>query len=148
MNVEFCLPEFSETKIVSWKCHVDNKTNSRYDVILGRYLLTALGLDLKFSKTLNISDEGPCEECSEPMTDLSNYDFKFFLEKYLLFLFTCTQFRGVCPNLWVVMFQTRKVTPLYLGSVVNFYVDTLLFLTRSALLCPPPDICLGGRGVP
>ena len=25
VNVDFCLPEFSATKIVSWKCHVDKK---------------------------------------------------------------------------------------------------------------------------
>ena len=49
VNIYFCLPEYSATKIVSWKCHVDNKNNSRYYIILGRDLLTALVLDLKFS---------------------------------------------------------------------------------------------------
>ena len=49
VNVDFCLPEFSATKIVSWKCHVDKKTNSMYDMNLGRDLLTELGLDLNFS---------------------------------------------------------------------------------------------------
>ena len=48
MNVDFCLPEYNETKIVSRKYHVVNKNNSRYDNILGRDLLTALVLDLKF----------------------------------------------------------------------------------------------------
>ena len=47
-NVEFYLPEFSVTKIVTWKCHMDDSTKGRYDMILGRHLLTALGLDLKF----------------------------------------------------------------------------------------------------
>ena len=28
-NVYFCLPEFSATKIVTWKCHVDELTNGR-----------------------------------------------------------------------------------------------------------------------
>ena len=41
MNVEFTLPEFGVTKIVTWKCHVTKATNSRYDMILGRDLLTA-----------------------------------------------------------------------------------------------------------
>ena len=48
VNVEFCLPEFGATKIVTWKCHVSKSANSRYDMILGRDLLTALGFDLKF----------------------------------------------------------------------------------------------------
>ena len=49
VNVEFCLPEFGATKIVTWRCHVDKSTNSTYYIILGRYLLTTLGLDLNFS---------------------------------------------------------------------------------------------------
>ena len=48
VNVEFCLSGFSATKIVMWKFHVDESTYGRYDMILGRYLLTAMGLDLKF----------------------------------------------------------------------------------------------------
>ena len=57
------LPEFSATKIVMRKCHVDEYTNSIYDMILGRYLLTALGLDLKFSENTIIVGEGPYEGC-------------------------------------------------------------------------------------
>ena len=45
-------------------------------MILGRDLLTALGLDLKFSESLIIGNEGPYEGFSSPMADLSNYDFK------------------------------------------------------------------------
>ena len=36
------LPEFSVTKIVTWGFHVDDSTKSRYDMILGRYILIAL----------------------------------------------------------------------------------------------------------
>ena len=43
---------------------------------------------------------------------------------------------GLCPNHEVVIFQPRTVTPPYLASVVNCYVATPFFLTRSALLCP------------
>ena len=49
VNVYFCLPEFSATKIVTRKCHIDKSTNGRYDMMLNRDLLTALGLDLKFA---------------------------------------------------------------------------------------------------
>ena len=54
---------------------MDNKTNRRYDMILGRDLLTALGLDLKFSENLIVGGEGPREGCLSTMDELSNYDF-------------------------------------------------------------------------
>ena len=50
VNVDSCLQEFNSNKIVSWKHPVDDKTSSRHDMILSRDLLTALGLDLKFSE--------------------------------------------------------------------------------------------------
>ena len=59
VNVEFFLPEFSATEIVTWKCYVDESTKSIYDMILGRDLLTTLGLDLKFSDNVIIGGEGP-----------------------------------------------------------------------------------------
>ena len=70
----------SAAKIVSWKRHVDSKTNSRYDIILGRDLLTALGLDLRFSENIIICGEGTYEGCLTPMVDSSNYDFKSLTE--------------------------------------------------------------------
>ena len=51
MNLEFCLPELGGAKIVTWKCHISKSTNISYDMILGKYLLTALGLYLNFLKT-------------------------------------------------------------------------------------------------
>ena len=55
---------------------------------------------------------------------------------------------GVCPNYEVVMFQPRTVTPPYLGSVVNCYVATKLFLNLYTLLLHPPDLLLRGVPVP
>ena len=40
--VDFFLPEFSVTKIVTYKFHVDDSTEMRYNMILGRYLLGEL----------------------------------------------------------------------------------------------------------
>ena len=80
-NIDFCLPEFSTTKIVSWKCHVNSSMNIIYDMILGRDLLTALGLDLKFSEDIIMGGDGTYEGCSTPMIDVSNYDFKPLIEK-------------------------------------------------------------------
>ena len=45
-------------------------------MILGRYILTALGLDLKFYKHIIIGGDGPYKGCSEPMADLTDYDYK------------------------------------------------------------------------
>ena len=59
VNMDFCLPEFSATKILMWKFHVNESTNGRYAMILGIYLLTALGTDLNFSENVIIGGEVP-----------------------------------------------------------------------------------------
>ena len=45
-------------------------------MILGRCLLTAMGLYIKFSENIIIGGEGLYKGCSAPMVDLSNYEFK------------------------------------------------------------------------
>ena len=60
---------------------MDNKTNSRYDMILCRDLLTVLGLALIFSENIIIGGDRPYEGCSAPMVDLSNYEFKALTDK-------------------------------------------------------------------
>ena len=57
VNVDFFLSEFIATKVIPWKCHIDNSTNDRYGMILGRDLFTALVLDLKFSGNIIIGGE-------------------------------------------------------------------------------------------
>ena len=76
VNIEFFLTEFSATKIVTWKCHVDEYTNVRYDMILGRYILTALEMYLKLSNNVKNFGEGPYKGCLSPMVDERNNDFK------------------------------------------------------------------------
>ena len=49
LNVELCLHYFSTTDIVTYKCHVYDSAKGRYNMIMGRDLLTTLGLDPKFS---------------------------------------------------------------------------------------------------
>ena len=68
---------------MSQKCHVDNKTNIRYDMILDRDLLTTLFLDLKFFKNIIIGGKGPYEGCLTPMVDLNNYEFKSLMENII-----------------------------------------------------------------
>ena len=40
VKIDFTWPEFSATNILMWECHVDDFNKVRYDIILGRYLLT------------------------------------------------------------------------------------------------------------
>ena len=44
---------------MTWKYHVDGCAKGRYDMILGRYLLTELGLNLRFSDHIIEADNGP-----------------------------------------------------------------------------------------
>ena len=57
-NVYFSLLDFSETNIVACKCPVEKSKNGRYDMILGRDLITALLLDFKFFENVIIGGEG------------------------------------------------------------------------------------------
>ena len=42
VKIDFTLPALSTTEIVMWKFHVDESAKSRYDMILGRDILTVL----------------------------------------------------------------------------------------------------------
>ena len=81
MDIHFFSPQFSATNIATWKFHVDESTNGRYDMIRGRDLLTALGLDIKMSENVITGGEGPYEGCLSPMIEVSNYDFKYISDK-------------------------------------------------------------------
>ena len=61
VNEDFCLPKFSVKTIVMWKFHVDEYTNGRYGMILGRDPLNTLGLVLKFSVHIITGSKGPYE---------------------------------------------------------------------------------------
>ena len=45
-------------------------------MILGRDLLTPLGLDLKFSEEIILGGDGPLKGCSSPMLDVNTYGYK------------------------------------------------------------------------
>ena len=66
---------------MTWKFHIEKSTNVRYDMILGRDLLTALGLDIKFYDNVIVGGEGPYEGCSSPIFYVSNYNFKSISDK-------------------------------------------------------------------
>ena len=72
----FTLPELSPTKIVTWKFHVDEYAKGRYDIIFGRDIWTALGLNLEFSDRVIEADDGYFKGSKAPMVDLGMYEFK------------------------------------------------------------------------
>ena len=42
VEMDFTLPALSTTNVMTWKFHVDDSAKGRYDMILGRDLLTEL----------------------------------------------------------------------------------------------------------
>ena len=73
----FILPELSQMKIVMWGFHVDDSSKGIYGMILSRDILTALGLNIKFSNHVIKSDYGPFKGPMAPMVDMGTYAFKY-----------------------------------------------------------------------
>ena len=59
VGVDFSIPALSTKKFVTWIFHVDYSARGRYDMILGRYLLTELGLILNLFDHVVEADLGP-----------------------------------------------------------------------------------------
>ena len=76
VKIEFTSSELSAKKIVTWNFHVDDSSKGRYNIILGRDLLTLLGLNLKFSEHAIEADYGPLKGSSSPMVDLGMYELR------------------------------------------------------------------------
>ena len=74
VKIDFTLPKINATKIVTWDCHVDDSDKGRCYMILGRDILTALGLNLKFSKYFIKEYYGPLKGLMAPMVDLDKYE--------------------------------------------------------------------------
>ena len=62
VKVDFTLPTLSATNVVTWIYHVDESSKGRYDMILGQYLLTELGLNIKCSEHAIEADDGTFNE--------------------------------------------------------------------------------------
>ena len=60
---------------MTWNFHVDDSTKGRYDLILGRNILTLLGFSLKLYKQVIKSDNGPLKGTLLPIVDLGMYEF-------------------------------------------------------------------------
>ena len=55
---------------------MDESAKERYYIILGRYLLTAAVLNLKFPDSVIEVDDGTFKGYTEPMVDMDKYEFK------------------------------------------------------------------------
>ena len=75
-NIDFTLPELSVTKIVMWDFHVDDFDKIRYNMILGRDILTELGLNLKTYDHVIEAYDVLFKWTTAPMVDLGMYEFK------------------------------------------------------------------------
>ena len=56
---------------------MDYSAKGRYDILLGRYILTALGLNLKIYYHVIEANGGPFKSPAASMVDLGAYEFKF-----------------------------------------------------------------------
>ena len=75
-KVDFTLTSLSATNVVTWKCHVYEYTKGRYDMILGRDILTELGLNLKLYYHIIKENDGTLKGYTTRMVDLGTYGFK------------------------------------------------------------------------
>ena len=58
VEVDFTLHVLSTMNVRMWKCHVDDSTKGRYDMILGQDLLTELRLNLYlYEHVIKANDE-------------------------------------------------------------------------------------------
>ena len=82
-EIHFTLPEFSATKVINWKFQLTDNEDLGYDFIIGRDLMSKLGIDISFEKEM-ITWEGT----EVPMRDyrklkrqsLSKYEIKAIIQ--------------------------------------------------------------------
>ena len=76
VKVYFALPALIATHFVTWEFHVDDSSKGWYDIILRRYLLTELELNLELSDHIIKADDRNFKESTTHMVDLGMYAFK------------------------------------------------------------------------
>ena len=76
VKIYFTLPEIGATNFVTCNFHVDDSDKGRYDIIPGRELLEALGLNLNLFEHAIKEDYGPLKGSLAPMVDLGLYELR------------------------------------------------------------------------
>ena len=56
--------------VVTCNCHADESAKGRYDMIIVKYILTALGLNIKFYYHIIESDDETFKGYNTPMVDM------------------------------------------------------------------------------
>ena len=77
VKVDFTLTALSATNFGTWKFHVDDSTKGRYNMILGKYILSELWFNLKLSQHVSEAGYGPFKGSKIHMVDLCVYVFKY-----------------------------------------------------------------------
>ena len=77
VKIDITLPALRAKNFVTWNCHVDESAKGKYNMILVRYLLTELLLNIKFSEHVIKADDGPLNWYTAPMVDLGTYLLKY-----------------------------------------------------------------------
>ena len=72
----YTLPGLSSAYVVTWNCHVGESTKVRYDMIIRRDILIALGLNLTLSDHAIESYYVTFKASTETTVDLGTYEFK------------------------------------------------------------------------
>ena len=76
VKLDLSLPVLSATKIMTWKYHVDDSTAVRYDMIIGKDILTKLGIYLKCSTNTIEWIKRTYQGCTTPTVNIDDYDFE------------------------------------------------------------------------
>jgi hypothetical protein len=143
-NIEFRLPELSNSKTITWSCHVDETTkaiNTPYDIILGLDFMTELGLVVDFSTRTIKWDESIME--MKPRGSLDN-------KETLELLYSMTQEPTVLQK--AEERQNRILDADYSKVELKDYTDSLDYMSKSEqeklreVLSQFPTLFGGGLG--
>ena len=80
VKIYFTLPALNAKNVVMWKDQVNDSAKGGYNMILGRDLLTKLGLNLKLSEHVIEAYDGHFKESTTPMVYLGTYIFKSLIQ--------------------------------------------------------------------
>ena len=112
---------------------MDASSKGSYYTILGRYILTALGFNIKLSEHVNKVDDVPLKISSAPMVDSGTYEYQYlntgeitpkelFMNSYVEEIYKSEQFRTYTKLLCTVLYT--KYENSYLNKVMKINEKT------------------------